>query len=88
MTPLHVSILAAVASIRLLAVIFELICSRRLQECYALLWMATGVVLLVFALWRDGLSVLAKTVCIAYPPSALFLLASLFVLVCCSTIRL
>jgi hypothetical protein len=81
MTPLHVSIFAAVASILLLAVIFELIRSRRLQERYALLWMSTGVVLLVFALSRDGLSVLAKTVGIAYPPSALFLLASLFVLV-------
>jgi hypothetical protein len=81
MTPLRVSIFAAIASILLLAVIFELIRSRRLQERYALLWMATGVVLLVFALWRDALSVLARTVGIAYPPSALFLLASLFILV-------
>jgi hypothetical protein len=81
MTPLRVSIFAAIASILLLAVIFELIRSRRLQERYALLWMATGVVLLVFSLWRDGLNVLARTVGIAYPPSALFLLASLFVLV-------
>jgi hypothetical protein len=81
MTPLRVSIFAAIASILLLAVIFELIRSRRLQERYALLWMATGVVLLVFALWRDALGVLARTVGIAYPPSALFLLASLFILV-------
>ena len=81
MTPLRVSIFAAIASILLLAVIFELIRSRRLQERYALLWMATGAVLLVFALWRDGLNVLANTVGLAYPPSALFLLASLFVLV-------
>ena len=36
--------------------------------------------LLVFALWRDALNVLAKTVGIAYPPSALFLLAALFIL--------
>jgi hypothetical protein len=81
MTPLRVSIFAAIASILLLAVIFELIRSRRLQERYALLWMATGVVLLVFSLWRDGLHVLANTVGIAYPPSALFLLAALFILV-------
>ena len=53
--------------------IFELIRSRRLQERYALLWVMTGLVLLVFALWRNGLDVLAKTVGIAYPPSALFL---------------
>ena len=81
MTPIRVSIFAAIASILLLLVIFELIRSRRLQERYALLWVMTAVVLLVFAIWRDGLNVLARTVGIAYPPSALFLLAALFILV-------
>ena len=80
MTPLRVSIFAAIASLLLLFVIFELIRSRRLQERYALLWLMTAVVLLVFALWRDALNVLAKTVGITYPPSALFLLAALFIL--------
>ena len=42
MTPLRVSIAAAIASILLLLVIFELIRSRRLQERYALLWLLTG----------------------------------------------
>ena len=37
MTPIRVSIFAAIAAILLLAVIFELIRSRRLQERYALL---------------------------------------------------
>ena len=68
MTPLRVSIFAAIAAILLLFVILELIRSRRLQERYALLWVMTALVLLVFALWRDGLNVLAKTVGIAYPP--------------------
>ena len=81
MTPIRVSIFAAIASILLLLVIFELIRSRRLQERYALLWVMTAVVLLVFAIWRDGLNVLARTVGIAYPPSALFLLAAMFILV-------
>jgi hypothetical protein len=81
MTPIRVSIFAAIASIVLLLVILELVRSRRLQERYALLWMMTGIVLLVFALWRDGLNLLARTVGIAYPPSALFLLAALFILV-------
>jgi hypothetical protein len=81
MTPLRVSIFAAIASILLLLVILELIRSRRLQERYALLWVMTAVVLLVFAVWRDGLNVLATTVGIAYPPSALFLLAAVFILV-------
>ena len=52
MTPLTVSIVAAVASIALLLVVFELIRSRRLRERYALLWLATGVVLLVLSAWR------------------------------------
>lgn len=81
MTPFRVSAFAAIASILLLGVIFELIRSRRLQERYALLWVVTGLVLLVLAIWRNGLNVLAKTVGIAYPPSALFLIVGLFILV-------
>ena len=81
MTPLRVSIFAAIAAILLLLVILELIRSRRLQERYALLWVMTALVLLVFALWRDGLNVLAKTIGIAYPPSALFLIAAVFILI-------
>jgi hypothetical protein len=44
MTPLPVSIAAAVASFLLLLVVFELIRSRRLRERYALLWLLTGAV--------------------------------------------
>jgi hypothetical protein len=81
MTPIRVSIFAAIAALLLLVVILELVRSRRLQERYALLWMMTSIVLLVFALWRGGLNVLARTVGIAYPPSALFLLGALFILI-------
>jgi len=81
MTPFRVSVFAAIGAILLLGVIFELIRSRRLQERYALLWLVTGLVLLVLAVWRNGLSLFSKTVGIAYPPSALFLVVGLFVLV-------
>jgi hypothetical protein len=80
MTPLRVSIVAAIASALLLLVVFELIRSRRLQERYAILWLLTGAVMLVLALWRDALDELADLVGIAYPPSALFVLGSLFIL--------
>ena len=49
MTPLPVSIAAAVASFLLLVVVFELIRSRRLRERYALLWLLTGAVLLALS---------------------------------------
>ena len=81
MTPFRVSVFAAIASLVLLLVVLELIRSRRLQERYALLWLVTGGVMLVLAVWRDALGLLAGLVGIAYPPSALFVLASLFVLV-------
>jgi hypothetical protein len=81
MTPFRVSITAAIAAVILLLVIFELIRSRRLQERYALLWLFTGLVIFVLAVWRGLLSQFADLVGIAYPPSALFVLASFFVLV-------
>jgi cytochrome b561 len=71
MTPLRVSIFAAAAALILLAVVFELMRSRRLQERYALLWLLTGIVVFVLAVWRSLLGWAADAVGIAYPPSAL-----------------
>jgi hypothetical protein len=78
--PLYV-IAAAVASVLLLLVVFELIRSRRLRERYALLWLITGVVLLVLSLWRDGLDTIAGWFGVrTYPPAVLFAVATLFIL--------
>lgn len=81
MTSNRISVVAALAALVLLVVIFELIRSRRLQERYAILWLVTGTVILVLSLWRSALGEVSDLVGIAYPPSALFVLASLFVLV-------
>jgi len=81
MTPVRVSIAAAIASVLLLLVVFELIRSRRLRERYALLWLLTGVVLLVLSLWRDGLNTIAGWFGIGtYPPAILFAVGILFIL--------
>ena len=80
MTPLKVSIAASIASVILLLVVFELIRSRRLRERYALLWLLTGVVLLVLSAWRGGLNTIAGWVGVeTYPPAILFAVASLFI---------
>ena len=82
MTPLRVSIAASVASALLLLVVLELIRGRRLKERYALLWIATGVVLLVLSAWRDGLNTIASWLGVGtYPPAILFAAATLFVIV-------
>ena len=80
MTPFRVSVVAALAALVLLVIILELIRSRRLQERYAVLWLITAVTMLVLAIWRDGLARIADLAGIAYPPSALFVLVSLFIL--------
>ena len=81
MTPLRISIAATIASILLLLVVFELIRSRRLRERYALLWVATGLVLLVLSAWRGGLNTIAGWVGVTtYPPAVLFAVAALFIL--------
>jgi hypothetical protein len=81
MTPLAVSIAGVVASLALLVVVLELIRSRRLRERYALLWLATGVVLTVLSAWRDGLNTIAGWVGIrSYPPAVLFAVGIVFIL--------
>ena len=80
MNSFRISIVAALAALLLLFVIFELIRSRRLQERYAMLWLLTAVVILVLGLWRGLLAQIASAVGIAYPPSALFVLAAFFIL--------
>ena len=81
MIPFRVSIIAAIAAALFLLVIFELIRGRRLQERYALLWLLTGIVIFVLAVWRDALRLVAEQLGIAYPPSALFVVGFLFILV-------
>ncbi len=81
MTPLRVSIAASIASILLILIVFELIRSRRLRERYALLWLATGVVLLILSAWRGGLNTIAGWVGVStYPPAVLFAVATVFIL--------
>ena len=82
MTPLRVSVAAAIASVLLLLVVFELIRSRRLRERYALLWLLTGIVLLVLSLWRGGLNTIAGWFGVtSYPPAILGAVGALFILV-------
>ncbi len=82
MTPVRVSIAAAIASLVLILVVLELIRGRRLKERYALLWLVTGVVLLVLSLWRGGLNTIATWLGVGtYPPAILFAATTLFVIV-------
>src|SRR4051794_15644369 len=57
----------------------ELVRRRRLMERYALLWLFASTVLLAMAVWSDVLEWFARTVGVAYAPSALFAAALGFI---------
>ena len=81
MTPLRTSIAATIVSLLLLLGVFELIRSRRLQERYALLWLATGIILVALSAWRGGLNTIARWFGVtSYPPAVLFAVGLLFVI--------
>ena len=82
MTPLKISVAATIVSLVLLLAVFELIRTRRLRERYALLWLATGAVLVVLSAWRGGLNTIAGWLGVrGYPPAVLFAVGLLFVII-------
>ncbi|HUL01106.1 MAG TPA: DUF2304 domain-containing protein [Nitrospirota bacterium] len=71
---------AIIGCVAVLSIVIELIRRGRLKEKYSLLWLLAGIMLLVLSLSRELLEYLSRTVGIYYPPSFLFLLAFLFLL--------
>ena len=73
-------ILSIIGSASVLIVVIELIRRGRLKERYSLLWLLAGGILLLLSSSRDILEYISHLVGIYYPPSLLFLLAFLFLL--------
>jgi hypothetical protein len=61
--------------------VLELVRRRRLQERYSLLWLLTGLVIVLLAAWPDALDLLARMTGIATPVNALFATAGAFIVV-------
>ena len=76
----RVQVFAVFLSVLLLLAVLELVRRRRLLERYALLWLFSATVLIGLSVWRGLLEQVAAAVGIAYPPSALFLIAFGFIL--------
>jgi len=52
---IKIQIIVGLLSMILLLITFELIRKKRLREEYAILWLFTGIVVLVFSLWPEFL---------------------------------
>ncbi len=53
--------------------IFRLITRGKLREEYSIIWIVCTALLLLFAIWRNGLDIIAKLLGIYYAPSLIFL---------------
>lgn len=73
-------ILAVTASCIVMLFVVEAIRRSSLNARYAILWLGASAALLLFSLYRPLLHGVASLLGIAYPPSLLFGLAFLFVL--------
>lgn len=73
-------IFGTIAALATLTFVIELVRQRKLREEYSLLWLVTALVLLILASSRPLLDAIASAIGIFYPPSALFLVAIVFML--------
>jgi len=76
--PLRQMVLAISLSVGLLILIFELVRRRKLREEYSWLWMLTGAVILILAIWYDLLLFITHLVGAVLPASTLFLFGIFF----------
>ena len=75
-----IQFVAIIISLIILVVVVDLIRRGMLKEQYALLWIASAIVLMILSVWRGLLDIIASILGVAYPPSFLFLVAFLFLL--------
>jgi hypothetical protein len=78
---MRIQIVAIVATLVLFGIVLELVRRRRLLERYALVWLFSALVLLALGAWEGMLESVSAVMGIAYPPSALFVIASGFILI-------
>jgi len=75
----RIAVLSICASLAFLLYIVEMVRRRKLQEEYSILWLSGSMVVLVLSVKQAWLNRIAAAVGIAYPPSLLFLVGMLFI---------
>lgn len=73
-------IIAIIGSVALFAFVIDFIRRGLLKEKYSVLWIAAALAILVLSVKKGLLDAIAGILGIAYPPSLLFLVAFVFIL--------
>jgi hypothetical protein len=76
----YFQVFSIIGSLVIFAVVIDFIRRGLLKEKYSVLWLASSVVMLVLSLQRQILDSVSGFIGIAYPPSLLFLVAFIFLL--------
>lgn len=78
--PLRQKVLAIVLGVGLILLIFELVRRRKLREEYSWLWMLTGLVIFILAIWYDLLVFITRLVGATLPITTLFFFGLFFLI--------
>lgn len=73
-------IIAIIGSVALFAFVIDFIRRGLLKEKYSVLWIAAALVIMALSIKKGLLDAIAGFLGIAYPPSLLFLVAFIFIL--------
>jgi len=76
----YLQIFSIIGSLVLFAIVIDFIRRGLLKEKYSVLWLASAVVIMALSVKKELLDSIAAWLGIAYPPSLLFLVAFIFVL--------
>jgi hypothetical protein len=76
----YFQIFSIIGSVALLALIINFIRLGILKEKYSVLWIACSIAILILSVKKGILDYIALSLGVAYPPSLLFLVAFMFVL--------
>jgi hypothetical protein len=79
--PFKIQIIAIIGSLLFLFFISKLIVSGRLREEYSIVWFLCTIILLVLAIWRNGIEIIAAALGVYYAPALLFLIAIFAIIV-------
>ncbi len=79
--PLQQKIFAISISIILFIIIIDLVRRRKLREEYSWIWLITGIVVIILAVWYDLLRVITEIIGAVLPTTTLFLFSLIFLMV-------
>ena len=69
----RIQVVAIIAASIFFLVIFRLIVKGKLRTEYSFIWIAMGIILMLFSVWRNALDLLAGFFGVYYAPSLIFM---------------